>query len=143
MSALRTLVEKHNQKFNARDTSALAEVFSSDVETTAPGAGTMRGIEPFAAFEQAFFTAFPDGRGHLTTFVESDDTVVVEGRYIGTHTGPMAGPAGAIPPTGRRLDLSYCDVFQARDGRIVAHRIYFDQVDFLSQLGLMPARPAA
>jgi hypothetical protein len=26
-----------------------------------------------------------------------------------------------------------------REGKIVEHRVYFDQVEFLTQLGLMPA----
>ncbi len=143
MSTLRSLVEKHYQQINTQDNSTLLEVFSPDVETTAPGAGTMRGLEPFAAYGQAFYTAFPDGRIHLKTVVESGDTIMVEGNFTGTNTGRMAGPAGDIPPTGRQIDLPFCDVFQARDGRFMGHRLYFDQVIMLTQLGLMPAPPAA
>jgi hypothetical protein len=30
------------------------------------------------------------------------------------------------------------DIFQARDGKFVSHRIYWDNATFLAQLGLMP-----
>ena len=51
-------------------------------------------------------------------------------------------PQGEIPPTGKTIDLHFCDVFQVSGGKAIAHRLYFDNVEFLSQLGLMPA-PAA
>ena len=51
--------------------------------------------------------------------------------------GPLVGPAGTIPATGRAFSFPYCDVLQARDGRFVSHRIYWDNATFLAQLGLM------
>jgi len=30
------------------------------------------------------------------------------------------------------------DIFRVRDGKFVSHHIYFDQMTFLAQLGLMP-----
>jgi len=47
-------------------------------------------------------------------------------------------PTGEIPPTGRHFEFPYVDILQARDGKVVSHRVYFDQVAFLAQLGLMP-----
>ncbi|MHB8646226.1 MAG: ester cyclase [Thermomicrobiales bacterium] len=141
MSVLRSLVERHYEQFanNDWDTATAAEIFSPDVETIDPGAGTMRGIEAFKAYGAAFHKAFPDGRLNLDSAVESGDTIAVEGRFTGTHTGPLAGPSGDVPPTGRKLDLPYCDVFQVKDGRITAHHVYYDQITFMTQLGLMPA----
>jgi ketosteroid isomerase-like protein len=65
-----------------------------------------------------------------------------EGIFSGTHTGPLATPAGDVPPTGKPLRLAFADVFVIRDGLIVEHHIYYDQVAFLTQLGLMPAPDA-
>jgi ketosteroid isomerase-like protein len=139
MSTLRTLVEKHYTQINTNDFANSPEIFSADVETIAPGSGPVRGIEAFLAYGAAFHTAFPDARIEANHTVESGDTIMVEGRYTGTHTGPLVGSAGTLPPTGRTLDLPYCDVFRVADGKIVEHRVYFDQVDVLTQLGLMPA----
>ncbi len=60
--------------------------------------------------------------------------------FSGTHTGRLASPAGEIPPTGKRLELKFADVFVIRDGLVVEHHIYYDQVAF--RCGLMPV-PAA
>lgn len=43
-----------------------------------------------------------------------------------------------LPATGRRQRLRSCDVARVRAGRILRHDFYFDQMDFLGQLGLLP-----
>ena len=55
---------------------------------------------------------------------------------------PAGRTSGSVPPTGRTLDLPYCDVFRVENGRVVSHHIYYDQVMFLAQLGLLPAPSA-
>jgi hypothetical protein len=34
-----------------------------------------------------------------------------------------------------------CDVAEVEGGLITSHRFYFDQMDFLGQLGLLPDMP--
>jgi hypothetical protein len=65
--------------------------------------------------------------------------VIVEGVYTGTQTGPLAGPGGMIPASGRSFSLPYVDIFQAQDGKFVPHRIYWDNATLLLQLGVLPA----
>lgn len=138
MAALRPLIETHYEQVANNDWQGAAALFSPDVVTVEPAAGTMRGLAAFTGYMAAFHTAFPDGRLNLKTAVEAGDTIIVEGSFTGTNTGPLMGPGGEMPATGRRLDLPFCDVFEARDGKIVAHRVYYDQVAFMKQLGLMP-----
>lgn len=138
MASLRSLIEKHYEQVANNDFAGVAELFHPDVVTVEPGAGTIHGLAAFTGYMAAFHSAFPDGRLNLKTAVESGDTIIVEGSFTGTNTGPMMGPGGEMPATGRALDLPYCDVFEVRDGKIVAHRVYYDQVAFMKQLGLMP-----
>jgi ketosteroid isomerase-like protein len=63
--------------------------------------------------------------------------VIVEGRFLGTHTGPLAGPDGDVAPTGRSVDLRFADVSCVQNGQIVSYHTYYDQMGLLSQLGLM------
>ena len=42
------------------------------------------------------------------------DVVVVEGRFVGTFTGPLAGLDGDIEPTGATFDLRFADVSLGR-----------------------------
>lgn len=142
MSEVRDLVDGHVRVFNERDWDAAGSVLSPDVESSAPGTGTITGIDPFLAFARGFVVALPDSRLVPETVTEDGTRVVVEGRYVGTHTGPLMTPQGEVPPTGRSLDLPYADVFEVEAGRIVRHRTYYDQMDFAQQLGLVP-EPAA
>ena len=142
MSDLQRLVRIHYQGVNSGDLDMAGSVFAEDCENTSPY-GTIQGIEAFRQMGEAFRAAAPDNRIEAHHTWEDGDTVIVEGVYTGTHTGPLAGPGGVIPATGKSFTLPYVDIFQARDGKFVSHRIYWDNVAFMTQLGLMPAPATA
>jgi ketosteroid isomerase-like protein len=79
----------------------------------------------------------PDARAIVEHTVEAGETVAVEGRFTGTHTGPLATDEGDVDPTGAAVDLRFADVSRVRDGKIVAYHTYYDQLGLLTQLGLM------
>ena len=131
------LVKRHYQNVSEANFDGEDELFSPEVETIDPGAGTLRGLQAFKGYEAAFQRAFPDGKLVLKSAVEAGNRVAVEGVYIGTHTGPLSGLRGEITPTQRPLNLDFSDLFETHGDRITRHRIYYDQVQFMSQLGLM------
>ena len=137
MSVLTELLDAHYAGVNTGDLDAALAVFDPDCEIMTPD-GAMTGVAAQRALGEAFRRAAPDN--HLTALrtFEAGDTILVEGVYTGTHTGPLIGPNGTIPPTGRPFSFPYCDVLQARDGKFVSHRIYWDNATFLGQLGLAP-----
>ena len=48
------------------------------------------------------------------------------------------GPDGqSVPATGKQIRVRECDVVIVEDGLIREHRFYFDQMEFLGQLGLL------
>ena len=143
MSEARDLVDEFTRVFNTRDWSEAPAVLSPDVSSTAPGAGTIIGIEPFLEFAKGFAAALPDSRLEVDTVIEAGNRVVSEGRYTGTHTGTLMSPQGPVPPTGRKLSLPYADVFEVEAGRIARHRTYYDQMDMAQQLGLLPEAAAS
>ena len=141
--SLRTLVEQHYRNLSTGNLDAEDDLFSPDVVTVDPAAGTIRGIDSFKAYVRAFHAAFPDERHTLSSVVESGSMVAAEGTFTGTHAGPLVGPAGQVPATGRTVQLAFADVFEVEQGRITRHRLYYDQVSFLGQLGLLTASAAA
>ena len=143
MADLQSVVQKHYDNVSSANFDAEDELFDSNVDTVDPGAGTIQGIEAFKAYERGFHQAFPDGRLTMKSAISSGNRIAVEGSFTGTHTGPLASPTGEIPPTNRTLDLAFSDIFEAEGERITRHRIYYDQVSFLAQLGLMPAPASA
>jgi predicted ester cyclase len=130
------MVETHYEGLGSGDLDGALSVFHDDVATSMPGAGTLRGLDAFRAVGQAYAEAIPDGRFTIKSAVESGDTIAVEGVYTGTHTGPLRGPQGELPPTGRSVNLEYADFFRARGDKFEYHRVYFDQADFMAQLGV-------
>jgi len=138
MASLIEIVQKHYDNVSKGEWTRDREIMSPDVVTIDPGAGRIEGIEAFLAFEEVFHRAFPDGRLESRGAIESGDIAIAEGIFSGTHTGPLEGPAGTVPPTGKSLELPFCDVFRIADGKIVEHRVYYDQMAFLGQLGLVP-----
>jgi predicted ester cyclase len=137
--SLKPIVEKHYRNFNTHNLAAEGEIMHANVVVEAPGAPQLKGLEAFTQFAKAWEGGFPDGQLKMLNFVETGDLAIAEGTFSGTNTGSLMTPGGAIPPTGKRLQTKYCDLFRVREGKIAEHRVYFDQVEFLTQLGLMPA----
>lgn len=79
----------------------------------------------------------PDAQAVVERIFEAGDTVIVEGRFTGANTGPLPGPDGELPPSGRTVDLPFADFSRLSGGKIVEYRTYYDQVGLLTQLGLM------
>jgi ketosteroid isomerase-like protein len=136
MSTLLDYVHQHYDYMAADDLDASLAMFDPDVETVTPG-GTLKGIEEFRALGETFSAAMSDKRHEIVRTFEVGDTIVVEGVYTGQHTGPMVTPEGEIPPTGNAVSFPYADFLQFRDGRCVSHRIYWDNVALMTQLGAL------
>ena len=134
---LTKLVRQHYTNVSEGQIDRDRDILSDDIVHINAAIGTVSGIEAFLAFARGFKKAFPDLHWDVREFIEGTNIVVIEGVFLGTNTGPMIGPTGTLPATGRRVELPFCDIWKVRNGRIVENRIYYDQVMFLSQLGLL------
>ena len=103
-----------------------------------PSGATLRGPEGLKQFLLGFSTALPDSRVEVTNLSTTEDGAVVEFVGRGTHTGPLHTPSGDIPPTGRFIEVHFCDVYKIKDGKIVRHSTYYDALSLLQQLGVLP-----
>jgi ketosteroid isomerase-like protein len=132
----RELVSRFYESFDRGDVDAALAVFSDDLETTDPGMGTVHGLPPFREYLETLKRAVPDARALVEQMYAAGDAIIVEGRFVGTHTGPLAGPNGDIEPTGASVDLRFADVSRVRDGKVVSYHTYYDQLGLLTQLGV-------
>jgi steroid delta-isomerase-like uncharacterized protein len=129
--------ERHVSAFNRHDLKDHSANETPDIQWTQPGV-SIQGKEAVAALQESLWTALPDARIELVTRVANADTVVSEEVLIGTQTGPFVTPSGTVPPSGRPIRMGFVTVQQVRDGKIASERVYFDQLDFLRQLGIAP-----
>jgi uncharacterized protein (TIGR02246 family) len=129
---------------DAREHDAFLDRFTDDVVWIVPGA-RLAGKAEVAEWLRPFWSAFSSYRHDITRVVEVGDTLVAEGTFIGVHDGPMPTPMGELPPTDReiRFDFAMLATGDVASERASAVRIYFDQLEFLGQVGALPAPGAA
>ena len=90
----------------------------------------------------AWLNAFPDAKLTVQDEIYDGEWGVQRFTFDGTHQATLSGPGGDIPATNRRLSGRGLQMFRVHEGKIVEEHLYFDQVQVLTQLGLMP-EPAA
>lgn len=126
---------------NKQDLDTVASMISPRADVRTP-IGSFVGGPAYREWMAMHFRAFPDFtheiRG-LSLVSEQDQTLAFELHATGTHTGPLALGPSDLPPTGKRLDVSACDFWRLEDGLIVEYRLYFNLLEFLEQLGAVPA----
>lgn len=138
MSAVTDLVDTHYRGLTDGDAGLAASIFAPDARGQFP-TGEVAGREGLQAVAQTFITAFPGMTiERLRTWV-TDDGAVAEIRFAGMQTGPLVTPDGEVPPSGRTVSFPLVDTFVVRDGSVVEHHVYWDNVSFLGQLGLIDA----
>ena len=76
-------------------------------------------------------SAFPDLRVVISEQLAEDERVVTRKTFVGTHGGEFLG----LQPTGNHVEFEVIDILTIRDKRITEHRVVFDQLGLLRQLG--------
>ncbi|WP_326721453.1 MULTISPECIES: nuclear transport factor 2 family protein [unclassified Streptomyces] len=121
------------------DLKAVAELYAVDAVAFTPDAGEIHGRDNIVEYWRQMTESVTDARYESVYATEVGDTAIDEGYYNGTNTGPLPLPSGeSLPATGKGVRIRGCDIATVEDGRIVSYRLYFDQMDFLGQLGLLP-----
>jgi predicted ester cyclase len=125
------------EAFNAHDEARIRELSAEGEVFEAPGV-RLEGRDATVAYAMSWLNAFGDARTDVHNELVVGDWVVQEFVFSGTHTGPLQTPAGEVPPTNRQLRGRGVQIFRVEDGVVADTRLYFDQVDVMTQLGLMP-----
>ncbi len=136
MSKLTDIRDLHYRGISTKDLDLVASTVADDVVTLNPQ-GQTRGVDAFRQFAGALFKAAPDAQIRAERTFEAGDTVITEGRYTGTQTGDLEGPGGALPGSGRKFDFPFVDIMTFTGDKISDHRIYWDNLGFMTQLGAL------
>jgi len=128
--------------FNAHDENALRVLNHPSETFEAPGGIKLRGTEA-TGYAMAWLKACPDSKLTVRNELISGPWVVQEVTYEGTHQGPLDGPTGTIPATGKKLVVKSVLITRFENELAIESRVCFDQVDVLTQLGVMPTLATA
>lgn len=137
MADVMKLARRHDEAFDAQDPAGREAIEAPDIEAVLPGGVTLRGHDQVIQAVRAFWEGLPDARITVDERLAAGEVVVSEGSLVGTHAGTFRTPEGDIPATGRPVTLRYASVKRFRDDRLVSEHLYFDQLEFLQQLGAM------
>ncbi len=138
MGEAREVLNRATHAFFSGEWDTGGKLYAPDAVAVTPDKGEVTGRDNIIAWTRELTDAFPDARYEPVNEYESGNTAIDEGYFAGTNTGPLQGPTGeTIPATGKSVRVRACDLATVEDGVITSHRFYFDQVEFLGQLGLM------
>jgi steroid delta-isomerase-like uncharacterized protein len=100
----------------------------------------LHGREALKAAAQAYMTGFPDLHIEETSSTLAPPRLVQELTITGTHLGEFMG----VPPTGRWTS-SYAAVVTTfdEDGMMIEGALYWNALELMRQLGLIPPVEAA
>ena len=84
-------------------------------------------------------TAVPDCRVEVVSVASVNDHVLAEQWvFKGTWTKPFpGGPLAGVQPSGKSFVLPGSSFIEIRDGKIVSDTVYFDNLSFLTQIGVI------
>lgn len=126
-----TIVRTVYEVMNTRDLDALDRLFAPDVVMN----GEPSSPAEIRAYCNAYLDAFEDLVLSVETVVDNSEWVAARVVSRGTHTQPF----GALPATGRKVEIAQHDLSRVVDGRIVETYTVFDQYGMLQQLGALPS----
>ena len=125
--------------FNESDWDKYQELFTSDGVYDEVGTSRrLEGLDAIIPALKGWKEAMPDVKGTVTNAVSSGSIVTLEVTWKGTHTGPLQGPSGSVPATGKQQTTRSSWVLDFEGGKVKASRHYFDMLAFMQQLGVLP-----
>lgn len=139
MGQAREVMDRVTTAMNTKDKAAMAECYADDAVAFTPDEGQIRGREGITNYLFQMWEAFPDVTYESKEKYETGNVAIDEGIVTGTNTGALKMATGeSLQPTGKKMTVRSCDIVHVEEGRVKTHHFYFDQMEFMAQLGLLP-----
>lgn len=143
MADAREIGARFVKAFNAHDEDGMRALNGENAVMEAPGDVRVEGRDAVTAYAMAWVNAFPDARLTVHNEIVDGDWVAQQFTFEGAHEGVLASPMGEIPATHRRLTGRGVQIFRVEGDTVTETQLYFDQVQVMTQLGLMPEPASA
>ena len=123
----------YNEVMNSHNVAIAKSFITTDFTDHNPSPGhTGKGLDDLTAQLNEMITAIPDL--HITTdlMLAEEDKVVA---YL-TMTGTNTGPFGNVPPSNKPVKFNGIDIVRIKDGKAAERWGVFDDLSFMSQIGM-------
>ena len=137
---LTRIAENLIDAFNVDDWQRFGAGLAPDVHYEETGTQRrLQGRDAYVQLCQGWKEAFPDAKGTIRNIVASGNTVAAEVTWEGTHTGPLEGPGGTLPPSGKAIAVQavFWVTFQGNQVQEAHHHL--DVLTLLQQVSAIPA----
>jgi len=135
----RQVMDRWFATVDSKEIEKLAGVEAADLEMKLPGGMNLKGTAGHQQLTKGFATAFPNFKHTIKRCVESGDAISCEGTFAGDHTGPFAMPNGqSVPATKKHVEFEWAGFATIANGKVATVNVYFDNMGFMQQLGLVP-----
>lgn len=94
----------------------------------------IKGAAKAKAYYANYVTGFSDRKFIVKEIFAQGNKLTKYWEFKATHTGDFFG----IPATGKKIDVEGCTIATIVNGKITEERDFFDNYEFLKQLGLIP-----
>jgi steroid delta-isomerase-like uncharacterized protein len=142
MGDIKTALDAFTEAFNSHDEARIRACYADDAVFTAPGGIRLEGPEAIVGYAMTWLNALPDATATVDNEVIAGDWAATQQTFRGTHTGTLVSPDGDIPATGKSVVGRAAELIRVVDGKIVEDHLYFDNMEFLTQIGLVPETAA-
>ncbi len=130
-----TIRRLFEQALNKRNMGLLQELVA-DSYTGLQGQQGPAGFEgPIAPL----IKAFPDIQWHIQQLCAEGDQVMVQWKWLGTHTAQYL----ELAATGKKVSNDGMGVFTLQDGKVIKAQLLTDRLGFWQQLDMLPDTPGA
>lgn len=120
--------------FNTGNLEGIENLVAADfVDHQMPPEITSTGLQALRDMLAMYHTSMPDVHQEWLSAATNGDRTYIHYHLTGTNTGPW----GAMPATGKAMDVMGVDVIRFADGKAVEHWGYMEEMKMMEQLGLM------
>ena len=92
------------------------------------------GIDTARTYYANYLTGFSDISFTIKDVFGMGNKLAKHWNFKGTHTGVFFG----IPATGKKVEVDGVTLVRMENGKIAEEKDFFDNLEFMQQLGLMP-----
>ena len=121
--------------FNQGNLALADEIVAAGYVNHDPAPGETPGLEGLKGFVTSLRTSFPDLHYTIDDQVAEGGKVVTRWTCLGTHKATFAG----IPATGKQASVQAISIHRVMDGKIQESWLKWDTLDYMHQLGVIPA----
>lgn len=130
----KAIVREFIDRYNKRDLDVFEELVAEDYFDYL---FEQKGREAFKQLFTMSFEGFPDWYESIEDIIAEGDKVWVRVKATGTHTNEWDLFGVPLPPTDKKVELNFVQIWRIVDGKLAEGWELDDNLDFLRELGVI------